>query len=76
MVRLLEGIDGDFGTGREERHVTAEGRVHRQVVVFVEAAACLDDGQMLVAGVKNHLRVTSELGTLWENWEKKNEINQ
>lgn len=62
MVGLLEGVHGDLGPGGQERHAATQSSVHRQVVVDVQAAASLDDGQPLVARIEDHLSVAAELG--------------
>lgn len=63
MVGLLEGVHGDLGPGGQEWHTAIQSSVHRQVVVVVQAAASLDNGQPLVAWIEHHLSVAAELGT-------------
>lgn len=63
LVGLLEGVHGHLGPGGQEGHAAAQSRVHRQVVVVVQAAARLDDGQPLVSRVEDHLGMPAELGT-------------
>lgn len=62
LVCLLEGVHGYFGPGGHEGHTATQSGVHRQVVVVVQAAARLDDGQSLVARIEHHLGVAAELG--------------
>lgn len=62
LVGLLEGLHGHLGPGGQEGHAAAQSCVHRQVVVVVQAAARMDDGQALVARVEDHLSVAGELG--------------
>lgn len=63
LVGLLERVHGHFGPGGQEGHTAAQNGVHRKVVVLVQPAARLDDGQPLVARIKHHLGVPGELGT-------------
>lgn len=43
LVDLLKWLHGNFSSGGDERHVAADLGIHGEVVVVVEAAACLDD---------------------------------
>lgn len=67
LVGLLEGLHSNLSSRGDVWHVAIDCCIHAEVVVFVKATACLDDGQALVPRVKQHLSMTTELGTWLHN---------